>query len=177
VVGCERLLHFFPPCPLGRRFLVQNRRSKTTRIGTEGCEASSFSVFLCGAFSKEEPVANQNTERWMHLCEQASTEHDSAKLMSLVTEINAILDDQVNGHEKDGKSLKHQKSKQRSESLRRNLPTAEDLDVIAAEQKIALLTRGIEAETQERIASSNESIRQSHQLIEDTLRIVREHRK
>ena len=86
-------------------------------------------------------MANQNTERWMHLCEQASTEQDTKKLLSLVTEINAILDDQTNGHANDGKSLK-----------------------------------STEVEAQERIASSNESIRQSHQLIEDTRRIVREHR-
>jgi hypothetical protein len=30
-------------------------------------------------------------ERWEDLCEQASTEYDSGKLMILVTEINFIL--------------------------------------------------------------------------------------
>jgi hypothetical protein len=32
-------------------------------------------------------------ERWMELCEQAANEKDSAKLLTLVTEINKLLDE------------------------------------------------------------------------------------
>ena len=34
----------------------------------------------------------QSKERWMELCEQASKEQDPAKLMSLVDEINRLLE-------------------------------------------------------------------------------------
>jgi hypothetical protein len=32
-------------------------------------------------------------EEWMHLCEQAAVEQDSEKLMTLVKEINRMLDE------------------------------------------------------------------------------------
>ena len=34
----------------------------------------------------------QSKERWMELCEQASKEQDPAKLLSLVEEINRLLE-------------------------------------------------------------------------------------
>lgn len=100
----------------------------------------SVSLFLASRVSTEERVANQNKER--KPCEQATTEQDPKKLLPLMSEINAILDDQTNGHADERKSLK-----------------------------------SIEAEARERIASSNECIRQGRQLIEETRRIVRKHRK
>jgi hypothetical protein len=33
----------------------------------------------------------ENRERWMALCEQASTEQDPVKLLKLITEINKLL--------------------------------------------------------------------------------------
>jgi hypothetical protein len=35
----------------------------------------------------------QNIERWQELCQQASTEQDSMKLMVLIEEINRLLED------------------------------------------------------------------------------------
>jgi hypothetical protein len=34
----------------------------------------------------------ENRERWMELCEQASTEQDPEKLLALVQEINRLLE-------------------------------------------------------------------------------------
>jgi len=34
-------------------------------------------------------------ERWMELCEQAAREVDSQKLMSLISEINRMLDEKI----------------------------------------------------------------------------------
>ena len=35
---------------------------------------------------------NQDEERWMRLCQQASTEQDPEKLLQLVKEINGLLE-------------------------------------------------------------------------------------
>ena len=37
-----------------------------------------------------------NKERWMALCEQAATEHEPAKLMKLIQEINDLLGEKRN---------------------------------------------------------------------------------
>ena len=83
----------------------------------------------------------------MQLCEQVSTEQDSKKLLSLVTELNAVLAGRearvpVNRESTDGASVKD-----------------------------------IAAKAQEHIASSDELVRESNQLIDDTRSIVREHRR
>jgi hypothetical protein len=80
----------------------------------------------------------------MSLCEQASTEKDSERLLSLVSEINELLQadeqracDRLNGQAQDGTPSKR-----------------------------------TVAEARERIASSNENIRASNQAIGYTRRIV-----
>ena len=35
----------------------------------------------------------ETKERWLVLCEQAAVEHDPARLLALVTEINRLLDE------------------------------------------------------------------------------------
>jgi hypothetical protein len=37
----------------------------------------------------------QVKERWEYLCQQAAVEHDSAKLIALVKEINRLLDEKI----------------------------------------------------------------------------------
>jgi len=37
-------------------------------------------------------MEGERTERWRTLCELAAKEHDPAKLLELVTEINKLLD-------------------------------------------------------------------------------------
>jgi hypothetical protein len=37
-------------------------------------------------------MKGKDKENWMHLCEQAASEQDGAKLMELVAEINRLLD-------------------------------------------------------------------------------------
>jgi len=36
-------------------------------------------------------MSDRNKERWVALCEQAATEHEPAKLMKLIQEINDLL--------------------------------------------------------------------------------------
>src|SRR5215831_1394439 len=48
----------------------------------------TFAEFLCRLVVMHE----QSKERWMELCEQASKEQDPAKLLSLVEEINRLLE-------------------------------------------------------------------------------------
>jgi hypothetical protein len=48
-----------------------------------GCEAASVVLYRW---------VLENKERWLELCALAAEEQDSAKLMELVAEINALLD-------------------------------------------------------------------------------------
>lgn len=37
------------------------------------------------------PMKGEKKERWLELCEQATTEQDPVKLLTLITEINRLL--------------------------------------------------------------------------------------
>src|SRR5216684_3563938 len=63
-----------------RMFLTPIPPGSTDRIG--------IALMRCGA----PPVEDQNQDRLTELCEKASNEMDSGKLLELVKEINLLLD-------------------------------------------------------------------------------------
>jgi hypothetical protein len=48
---------------------------------------------LASAFSARGPMQGEKKERWMQLCAQATVEQDPQKLIELVQEINALLEE------------------------------------------------------------------------------------
>ena len=56
---------------------------------------------------REDAAMDRDTnERWLVLCEQAAVEQDPARLLTLVTEINGVLEENRSGSDKRANALR-----------------------------------------------------------------------
>ena len=68
---------------------MQNPRRQCTQPYIRFCRQYAIKTITCPLVKG---VCLENREKWMELCELASTEQDPEKLLALVQEINRLLE-------------------------------------------------------------------------------------